>query len=318
MGAFLLRRAGQSLVTLVLATIVVFFGIRALPGDPALALAGEERDPTALAEVRAQYGLDQPILVQYWRWVTEVAHGNLGESLRTGISVSETILSRVPVTLELALLSLLVAIVFGVGAGVVAAVRRGSWTEWLANLAALLGLSVPSFWLGIMLILVFAIILGWLPASGYVSPLTDPVGNLQRMVLPSLVLGAQFAAILMRQTRSAMLQSLGADYVRTARAKGLSERQVVFGHALRNSLITVLTLLGLRLGLLISGAIITEQVFVIPGFGRLLVEAVFTRDYPIIQGVALVSATAYIVANLAVDLLYSVANPRIRLQGAAT
>jgi peptide/nickel transport system permease protein len=318
MGAFLLRRAGQSLVTLFLATIVVFFGIRALPGDPALALAGEERDPTALAEVRAQYGLDQPILVQYWRWLREVVTGNLGESLRTGISVSETILSRVPVTLELALLSLLVAIVFGVGAGVVAAVRRGSLMEWLANLAALFGLSVPSFWLGIMLILVFAIILGWLPASGYVSPLSDPVGNLQRMVLPSLVLGAQFAAILMRQTRSAMLQSLGADYVRTARAKGLSERQVVFGHALRNSLITVLTLIGLRLGLLISGAIITEQVFVIPGFGRLLVEAVFTRDYPIIQGVALVSATAYIVANLAVDLLYSVANPRIRLQGAAT
>jgi peptide/nickel transport system permease protein len=318
MGAFLLRRAGQSLVTLFLATIVVFFGIRALPGDPALALAGEERDPTALAEVRAQYGLDQPILVQYWRWLREVVTGNLGESLRTGISVSETILSRVPVTLELALLSLLVAIVFGVGAGVVAAVRRGSLMEWLANLAALFGLSVPSFWLGIMLILVFAIILGWLPASGYVSPRSDPVGNLQRMVLPSLVLGAQFAAILMRQTRSAMLQSLGADYVRTARAKGLSERQVVFGHALRNSLITVLTLIGLRLGLLISGAIITEQVFVIPGFGRLLVEAVFTRDYPIIQGVALVSATAYIVANLAVDLLYSVANPRIRLQGAAT
>jgi peptide/nickel transport system permease protein len=318
MGAFLLRRAGQSLVTLFLATIVVFFGIRALPGDPALALAGEERDPTALAEVRAQYGLDQPILVQYWRWLREVVTGNLGESLRTGISVSETILTRVPVTLELALLSLLVAIVFGVGAGVVAAVRRGSLMEWLANLAALFGLSVPSFWLGIMLILVFAIILGWLPASGYVSPLSDPVGNLQRMVLPSLVLGAQFAAILMRQTRSAMLQSLGADYVRTARAKGLSERQVVFGHALRNSLITVLTLIGLRLGLLISGAIITEQVFVIPGFGRLLVEAVFTRDYPIIQGVALVSATAYIVANLAVDLLYSVANPRIRLQGAAT
>jgi peptide/nickel transport system permease protein len=318
MGAFLLRRAGQSLVTLILATIVVFFGIRALPGDPALALAGEERDPAALAEVRAQYGLDQPIPVQYWRWLREVATGNLGESLRTGISVTETILSRVPVTLELALLSLLVAILLGVGAGVLAAVRRGSWMEWLANLAALLGLSVPSFWLGIMLILVFAIILGWLPASGYVSPLSDPVGNLKRMLLPSLVLGTQFAAILMRQTRSAMLESLGADYVRTARAKGLSEPQVVFGHALRNSLITVLTLLGLRLGLLISGAIITEQVFVIPGFGRLLVEAVFTRDYPIIQGVAIVSAAAYILANLAVDLLYSVANPRIRLQGAAT
>jgi peptide/nickel transport system permease protein len=318
MGAFLLRRTGQSLVTLLLATIVVFFGIRALPGDPALALAGEERDPAALAEVRAQYGLDQPILVQYWRWLTEMASGNLGESLRTGISVAETIRTRIPVTLELALLSLLVAILLGVGSGVLAAVRRGSWVEWLANMAALLGLSVPSFWLGIMLILVFAIILGWLPASGYVSPLTDPVGNLQRMVLPSLVLGTQFAAILTRQTRSAMLESLGADYVRTARAKGLSERQVVLGHALRNSWITVLTLLGLRLGLLISGAVITEQVFVIPGFGRLIVEAVFTRDYPIIQGVAIVSAVAYILANLGVDLLYSVANPRIRLPGAAT
>jgi peptide/nickel transport system permease protein len=202
MGAFLLRRTGQSLVTLLLATIVVFFGIRALPGDPALALAGEERDPAALAEVRAQYGLDQPILVQYWRWLTEMASGNLGESLRTGISVAETIRTRIPVTLELALLSLLVAILLGVGSGVLAAVRRGSWVEWLANMAALLGLSVPSFWLGIMLILVFAIILGWLPASGYVSPLTDPVGNLQRMVLPSLVLGTQFAAILTRQTRS--------------------------------------------------------------------------------------------------------------------
>ena len=318
MGTFLWRRAGQSLVTLFLASVVVFFGIRALPGDPALALAGEERDPVALAEVRAQYGLDQPVPVQYWRWLTEVAHGNLGVSLRTGISVTETIWTRIPVTLELALLSLLVAIVLGVGTGVLAAVRHGSGVEWFTNMSALLGLSVPSFWLGIMLILVFAIILGWLPASGYVSPLEDPVGNLQRMVLPALVLGGQFAAILMRQTRSAMLESLGADYVRTARAKGLSERQVVVGHALRNSWITVLTLLGLRLGLLISGAVITEQVFVIPGFGRLVVEAVFTRDYPIIQGVALVSATAYILANLGVDLMYSVANPRIRLAGAAT
>jgi peptide/nickel transport system permease protein len=318
MGAFLLRRAGQSLVTLLLATLVVFAGIRALPGDPALALAGEERDPVALAKVRAKYGLDQPVPVQYWRWLGELARGNLGESLRTGIDVTDTIATRVPVTLELALLSLLVAILLGVGTGVLAAVRRGSGVEWLANMAALLGLSVPSFWLGIMLILVFAIILGWLPASGYVSPLEDPVGNLQRMLLPSLVLGGQFAAILMRQTRSAMLESLGADYVRTARAKGLSEPQVVFGHALRNSLITVLTLLGLRLGLLISGAVITEQVFVIPGFGRLILEAVFTRDFPIIQGATIVSATAYILANFGVDLLYSVANPRIRLAGAAT
>jgi peptide/nickel transport system permease protein len=317
MRAYVLRRAGQSLLTLLLATIVVFFGIRALPGDPATVLAGEERDPVAIAQVRAKYGLDQPIPVQYGRWIAQLAQGNLGDSLRTGISVSRTILTRLPVTLELAFLSLLVAVLLGVGSGVLAAVRRGGGLEWLANGAALLGLSVPSFWLGLMLILVFAIILGVLPASGYTSFASDPLDNLRRMLLPSLVLGGQFAAILMRQTRSAMLESLGADYVRTARAKGLSEPQVVLGHALRNSLITVLTLLGLRLGLLISGAVVTEQVFVIPGFGKLIVEAVFTRDYPIIQGVAIVSATAYIVANLAVDLMYSVANPRIRLPGAA-
>jgi len=315
--AYVLRRAGQSLLTLLLATIVVFLGVRALPGDPAAVIAGEEQDPVAVAQVRAKYGLDRPVPVQYWRWVGQLARGNLGDSLRTGITVSRTILTRLPVTLELAFLSLLVATLLGVGAGVLAAVRRGSGLEWLANGAALLGLSVPSFWLGLMLILVFAIVLGVLPASGYTSLLSDPLGNLERMLLPSLVLGGQFAAILMRQTRSAMLDSLGADYVRTARAKGLSEPQVVLGHALRNSLITVLTLLGLRLGLLISGAVVTEQVFVIPGFGKLIVEAVFTRDYPVIQGVAIVSATAYVVANLAVDLLYSVANPRIRLPGAA-
>ena len=318
MRAYALRRTGESLLTLLLATVVVFCGARALPGDPALALAGEERDPVALAEVRAKYGLDQPVAVQYLRWLGRLAQGDLGESLRTGLSVSRTILTRLPVTLELAFLSLLVAVLLGVGTGVLAAVRRGTGVEWLASGAALLGLSVPSFWLGLMLILVFSIVLGLLPASGYVSPFEDPVENLRRMLLPSLVLGGQFAAILMRQTRSAMLESLGADYVRTARAKGLSEPQVVLGHALRTSLITVLTLLGLRLGLLISGAVVTEQVFVIPGFGRLVVEAVFTRDYPVIQGVTIVSAAAYVTANLAVDLLYSVANPRIRLPGAAT
>lgn len=317
MSAYVLRRAGQSLLTLLLATIVVFLGIRALPGDPAAVLAGEEQDPVAIAQARQKYGLDQPIPVQYGRWIGQVAQGNLGDSLRTGLSVSDTIVTRLPVTLELTFLSMLVAIVLGVGTGVLAAVRRGSGWEWLSNGASLLGLSVPSFWLGLMLILVFAIILRWFPASGFTPFFSDPVDNLRRMLLPSLVLGGQFAAVLMRQTRSAMLESLGADYVRTARAKGLSEPQVVLGHALRNSLITVLTLLGLRLGLLISGAVVTEQVFVIPGFGKLIVEAVFTRDYPIIQGVAIVSATAYIVANLLVDLLYSVANPRIRLPGAA-
>ena len=317
MRAYILRRGGQSVLTLLVVTVVIFFGIRALPGDPALALAGEERDPVALAEVRAKYGLDQPIWVQYGRWLGQVVRGNLGESLRTGLTVAETLWTRLPATLELAFFSLLIAAVLGVGTGIVAAVRRGHAAEWAANGAALIGLSVPSFWLGIMLILVFSIILGVLPASGFV-PLTEDVGeNLKRMVLPSIVLGGQFAAVLMRQTRSAMLESLGADYVRTARAKGLAERHVVLGHALRNSLITVLTLLGLRLGVLISGAVVTEQVFVIPGFGKLVVDSVFTRDYPVIQGVVLITATAYILANFAVDLLYSAVNPRIRVPGTA-
>jgi peptide/nickel transport system permease protein len=318
MRTYVLRRAGHSVLTLLVVTVVIFFGIRALPGDPALALAGEERDPVALEQLRARYGLDQPVLVQYGRWLGQVVRGNLGESARTGLSVAETLRTRLPVTLELAFLSLLVAALLGVGTGILAAVRRGRLEEWLANGTALIGLSIPSFWLGIMLILVFAIILGVLPASGFVPFSEDPVGNLERMILPAAVLGGQFAAVLMRQTRSAMLESLGADYVRTARAKGLAERHVVLGHGLRNSLITVLTLLGLRLGVLISGAVVTEQVFVIPGFGKLVVDSVFTRDYPIIQGVAIVTATGYILANLAVDLLYSVVNPRIRVPGAAT
>jgi peptide/nickel transport system permease protein len=317
MRAYVLRRAGQSVTTLLVVTVVIFVAIRALPGDPALALAGEERDPVALAQIRALYGLDQPVWVQYGRWLGQLATGNLGESTRTGLTVAETLASRLPVTLELAFFSLLIAALLGVGTGVVAAVRRGRASEWAANGVALIGLSVPSFWLGIMLILVFAIILRVLPASGFVPITEDPAGNLERMILPSLVLGTQFAAVLMRQTRSAMLESLGADYVRTARAKGLAERQVVLGHALRNSLITVLTLLGLRLGVLISGAVVTETVFVIPGFGRLVVDSIFTRDYPVIQGVALITASGYILANLAVDLLYSVANPRIRVPGAA-
>jgi peptide/nickel transport system permease protein len=316
-GAYLLRRAGQSVLTLLLVSVVVFFGTRALPGDPALALAGEERDPVALAEVRAKYGLDQPVPVQYGRWLAQVARGDLGESARTGLSVADTLLTALPVTLELALLSLLIAALLGIGTGVIAAVRRGRPAEWAANGIALVGLSVPNFWLGLMLILVFAIILGVLPASNFVPFADDPVGNLEHLVLPSIVLGTQFAAVLMRQTRSAMLESLGADYVRTAHAKGLRPAQVILGHALRNSLITVLTLLGLRLGVLISGAVVTESVFAISGFGRQILDAVFTRDYPIIQGAVLITATGYILANLAVDLLYSVVNPRIRVPGAA-
>ncbi len=317
MSRYVLRRLLESAVTLVLATIVVFIGIRALPGDPARTLAGEESDPATLAAIRQSYGLDQPLPVQYLRYVLMAATGDLGRSPRTGLEVADSIGHALPVTLQLSAFALLVAILIGIGAGVVAAVRRRRAAEWGANGVALLGLSVPNFWLGQMLILFFAIAYPVLPASGFVSFFDDPVQSLRHLLLPGLVLGSGLAAIIMRQTRSAMLEALTADYVRTARAKGLGSGQVVLGHALRNSLIVVVTIVGLQLGALISGAVVTEQLFVLPGFGKLTIDAVFTRDYPMIQGVVLVTATAYILINLVVDLLYSVIDPRIRVGGTA-
>ncbi|MFI6539533.1 ABC transporter permease [Nonomuraea sp. NPDC050547] len=313
MRRYLLRRLAESAVTFLLATMVVFAGVRALPGDPARALAGEDATPELLAAIREQYGLDQPLLVQYTRYVTTSVTGDLGTSLRTGLPVRDMLAQALPVTVELALLSLAIAVLIGVLAGVVAAVRRGRPAEWVANGFALLGLSIPNFWLGLMGILWLSVALGLFPASGYVSFFTDPLGNLHRMVMPAVVLGTGLAAVIMRQTRASMLEALSADYVRTARAKGLAERQVIGVHALRNSLIVVVTIAGLQLGVLISGAVVTERIFAIPGFGKLTVDAVFQRDYPIIQGVVLVTATAYIVINLLVDLLYSVIDPRIRV-----
>ncbi|MFJ7995738.1 ABC transporter permease [Streptomyces sp. NPDC096310] len=316
MTRHLLTRLRQSLITLFLVSVVVFAGVRALPGDPALALAGEERSPEALAAVRESYGLDDNLAVQYGRYVGHALTGDLGTSSRTGLPVADAIAEALPVTLELAALSLLLAVVVGIGSGVVAAVRRGRPEEWLANAVALLGLSVPTFWLGIVLVLAFAIALPVFAASGYVPFTTDPLDNLRRMVLPSIVLGSGLAAVVMRQTRAAMLDSLSADYVRTARAKGLTRRQVIGGHALRNSLVTVVTVLGLQLGHLISGAVVTEQIFVLPGFGKLTIDAVFTRDYATLQAVVLCTSTAYILINLLVDTVYSVIDPRIRIGGA--
>ncbi|MGA6158032.1 ABC transporter permease [Stenotrophomonas sp. NPDC087984] len=311
-----IRRVGESLITLFLVSVVVFAGVRALPGDTATALAGEEPTPEAIAQIRASYGLDDNIVVQYVRYVRHAAAGDLGVSSRTGLPVLDSVLEALPVTLELSALALLLAVVVGVGAGVVAAVRRGRPEEWLVNAVALLGLSVPAFWLGIVLVLAFAIALPVFAASGFVPFGVDPVENLRHMVLPVIVLGSGLAAVVMRQTRAAMLGSLSADYVRTARAKGLSGRQVIMGHALRNSLVTVVTVLGLQLGHLISGAVVTEQIFVLPGFGKLTIDAVFSRDYAMVQGVVLFTSAAYILVNLLVDLAYSVIDPRIRLGGA--
>jgi peptide/nickel transport system permease protein len=316
MGGFLLRKAGAALIVVFLSSIVVFIGIRALPGDPAVALGAENRDPAVMAAIRHSYGLDKPLPVQYVKWISKALRGDLGLDSRQ-LPVGHTIVTRLPITLELAFLAVLVGTSIGVLAGVIAAVRRGKLSDHSATATALVGLSVPHFWLGLMMIIVFAVDLHWLPASGYVSFRAHPLGNLEHLLMPALVLGTGLSAVLMRQTRSAMLNSLSADYVRTARAKGLSERMVVGKHALRNSLITVTTVIGLQLGALISGAVITEQIFVIPGFGRLTLDAVNERDYTLLQGVVLVAATGYVVVNLLVDVAYSLLNPRIRVSGAS-
>jgi peptide/nickel transport system permease protein len=313
--SYLLNRLWQSAVTLVLATIVVFLGVRALPGDPALAFAGEERDPASLAAIRAKYGFDDSLPVQYWHFLTNSLRGDLGQSTRTNIPVTQMLGSALPVTIELSVLALAVAVLLGVATGVVAAVRRGRPAEWVANTLALLGLSVPNFWLGLVAILYLSVGLGLFPASGFVSFFDDPLANLHHLVLPALILGTGLAAVVMRQTRSSMLEAMGADYIRTAQAKGLAPRTVIGVHALRNSLVVVVTIVGLQLGGLISGAVVTERIFGLPGFGKMTLDAVFQRDYPVIQGVVLVTASAYIVINFLVDLAYSLIDPRIRLAG---
>jgi len=317
MGGFILRKAGAALIVVFLASVLVFVGVRAIPGDPALAYAGEDRDPEVLAAIRDKYGLEDPQPVQYVRWISLALQGDLGTDTR-GLSVTETIVTRLPLTLELAGLAMLIGVLIGIPAGVIAAVRRGKASDYAATTTALLGLSVPHFWLGLLMIIVFAVNLRWLPAGGYVSFRDDPLGNLEHMLMPAIVLGTGLSAVLMRQMRSDMLTSLGADYVRTARAKGLSEWSVVGKHALRNSLITITTVIGLQLGALISGAVVTEQIFGIAGFGRLTVDSIAQRDYALLQGVVLVAAAGYVIVNLLVDVAYSLINPRIRVAGTRT
>ena len=309
---YLLQRLATMVPTLFFVSVLIFGLQQLLPGDPAIALAGEERDPAAIAYLRAKFHLDEPLPMRYWYWASGVLHGDLGESVRIQRPVSELIVEKLPVTLELASLAILIALVIGLTAGVVSAVKRDTAWDYAANVFALWGLSTPNFWLGILLILFFAVHLGWLPASGYVSPFEDLRANLAAMIMPAFVLGNAFAAVLMRHTRSAMLQVLSSDYVRTARAKGLDERTVVLKHALRNALIPVITLGALGLGELLGGAVLTEQVFSIPGFGKLIVDAVFNRDYSVVQGVVLFTATMYLALNLLADLAYFMVNPRLR------
>ena len=312
MLTFLAKRILQLIPTLFFVSVLIFSLQQLLPGDPALIMAGEDRDPEVIAQIRKQYRLDQPLPVQYVYWVKGVLTGDLGESLRIKEKVSDLILQKLPVTMQLAAMAMVIALVIGVGAGIVSAVKRDTIWDYAANIFALWGLSTPNFWLGIMLIFLFSVELGWLPASGYVRPSENFWASMASTIMPAFVLGNAIAAVLMRHTRSAMLQALNSDYVRTARAKGLLERSVILKHAMRNALTPVITLGALELGTLLSGAVLTEQIFTIPGFGKLIIDAVFNRDYAVVQGVVLVTATIYITLNLIADVLYMLANPRLR------
>jgi peptide/nickel transport system permease protein len=312
MLTYIIRRLAIAVPTLILVSMFVFTLQKLLPGDPALIMAGEDRDPASIEFVREKYHLSEPIPVQYFYWVTGVLQGDLGVSLRTSQPVLSLIGQKLPVTIQLAIMALVIAFVIGVPAGILSAVKKGTVIDYAANIVALSGLSVPNFWLGIMLILLVSVNLGWLPASGYESPFVDPLRSLETMIMPAFVLGTSLAATLMRHTRSAMLGVMKADYVRTARAKGVRELAVILKHGFRNALLPVVTLSALLFGELLGGAVLTEQIFTIPGFGKLIVDAVFTRDYAVVQGVILCAAAGVILVNLVADVLYFLVNPRMR------
>jgi peptide/nickel transport system permease protein len=312
MKTMLLRRLGVLLPTLLLVSMMVFGLQKLLPGDPALALAGEERNPEVIDYLRQKYRFNDPIPVQYAVWLKGVAQGDFGTSVRTRLPIGAMLVQKLPVTFELAILSMLVALLVGLPIGILAALSRGTPLDFGASLFGLAGLSIPHFWLGIMLILLFSVNLGWLPAGGFVPP-TEGVGrNLLSMLMPALVLGTGTAAIMMRHVRSAMILAMKQDYVRTARAKGMRERTIVLHHALPNALIPVVTLGMLQFGELLAGAVLTEQVFSIPGFGKMIVDGVFSRDYAVVQAVVLCTAAVFLLMNLIADLAYVLLNPRLR------
>ncbi|CAN7297438.1 MULTISPECIES: ABC transporter permease [Neorhizobium] len=312
MPVYIGKRLLVAIPTLLIISIFVFSLQKLLPGDPILAMAGEERDPAVIEFLRDKYRLNDPVVVQYFYWLGGVLTGDFGISLRTNQPVLELILQKLPVTIQLAVMAMFFAMLIGIPIGILAAVKKNTFIDYIANVLALTGLSIPNFWLGIMLILLISVQLGWLPASGFESIFVDPVRSLQTMVMPAFVLGNALAATLMRHTRSAMIGVLSADYIRTARAKGLSPREVVLSHSFRNALLPVVTLSALLFGELLAGAVLTEQIFTIPGFGKLIVDAVFNRDYAVVQGVVLCTAVGFILMNLIADVLYVLLNPRLR------
>ncbi len=312
MGTVILKRLFGMIPVLFLVSLIIFYIIHLTPGDPALLMLGEEATPEKLTILRHQLGLDQPIPIQYGIWLANVLHGDLGSSVRTHQPVSEAIAQRLPPTVELTLLSMLVSLAIAMPAGIISAVRRNSASDLVSTTVALFGISMPSFFLAILLIFIFALKLRWLPPIGYTPITEDWIANLKGMILPALTLGTGTAAVISRQLRSSLLEVMNQEYIRTARAKGLAERMVILAHGLKNAMIPVMTIIGLQVGALLGGAIITETIFVLPGVGRLVVDSIFARDFPVVQGAVLFLALVYLFANLTVDLLYVFLDPRIR------
>jgi peptide/nickel transport system permease protein len=313
MLSFIVRRVASLVPVLLIVSLMVFTIFRMIPGDPVDAFLGMEQDPQVRSTLRAQFGLDKPLPVQYLYWLNNILHGNLGKSLSVQKNVLQLLSEKIPNTIYLACSSIFVSILIAVPAGIVAATRRKKPEDYAAMTFALLGISIPGFWLGIMFILIFSLYLGWFPSMGFVSPFEDPLRSLWHLALPAFSLGWLQAAILTRLTRSSMLDVLGREYVRTARAQGHPEGRVVFRYALKNALIPVVTVVGLRLAALLGGTIVIEQIFSWPGVGLLLLQAIYARDYPLVQGAVLIIAVGFVLINLLVDIAYQLIDPRIRI-----
>jgi peptide/nickel transport system permease protein len=313
MGTYILQRAIQMIPVMVLASVISFSIIFLLPGDPALLILGDQlaSDRSVYEAKRAELGLDRPLPIQYLDWLGKTARGDLGISTRDRQPVAQGMRERLPITLQLAGMSMLLAIAIAIPAGIISALKPNSKWDIASSLVAFGGIAIPNFWFGILLIYLFAVILRWLPPSGYVPFTQDPVQNLTRMLMPSLTLGLGLSAVLMRQTRSSLLEVLHQDYMTTARAKGLAQKVIVLRHALKNGLIPVVTVLGLQLGLVFGGSVITESIFSIPGIGRWAVDSITTRDFPVVQAVSLVMAVGVLLANLLADIAYAYIDPRI-------
>ena len=312
MLGYLIGRLAQAIPVLVLASIAVFLVLRLVPGDPADSLAGEDASPAEVEAIREELGLKDPLPVQYGRWVGDLAQGDLGVSIRTGVPVRRLLSLALPATLELAIASYVIAVAIGIPLGTIAGVRPRSLWDWLLSFYTIGTLGVPNFLLGVLLIWGFAVNLGWFPASGRVSFLDDPLESLKYLALPALALGSGLAAVLARYTRTTVQEAMGQDYIRTARAKGLSGTTVVVRHALRNSMIPVVTIMALQVGQILAGAVVIERVFTRPGLGRLVVDAILNRDYLIVQSTLIVLVVIFVGVNLAADLAYGFLDPRVR------